>query len=353
MKWVKALSREKHELLVYSLSDGKSDSYSELSNVSLLQQNINRDSIRSDKLFNKLSYFSAASSLKKAIKEFNPDILHAHYASSYGLLGALSGFHPFVLSVWGSDVYEFPSNFIKRAILKYNLSKADKILSTSHAMVGQVNRYTSDQIEVIPFGIDVDDFKPIKVDSLFPEGSMVIGTVKALETIYGIDYLIKAFKLLVDNLPEVQLKLLIVGSGSKEKELKELVSSLGLDQHTVFTGSVPHDKVCHYLNMLDVYVALSIMESFGVAVLEASSCEIPVVVSHVGGLPEVVDDGSTGFVVNRRDENDAYNAINKLVNDSELRIRMGKSGRARVLEKYDWKVNVDNMLQVYHQIFSS
>ena len=144
-----------------------------------------------------------------------------------------------------------------------------------------------------------------------------------------------------------------MGSGSKEKELKELVSSLGLDQHTLFTGSVPHDKVCQSLNMLDVYVALSNMESFGVAVLEASSCEIPVVVSRVGGLPEVVDNGSTGFVVNSKDEKDACEAISKLVNDSELRIKMGKSGRARVLEKYDWKVNVDNMLHVYQQVLSS
>src|SRR4030042_230985 len=82
-----------------------------------------------------------------------------HDILSYGFIGALSGFHPFIISVWGSDVYDFPYRSIfHKILLKHNLSKADIILSTSHAMADQVRKFTHKNILVTPFGIDLKRF---------------------------------------------------------------------------------------------------------------------------------------------------------------------------------------------------
>ena len=85
----------------------------------------------------KILYFRFLPKLKLILKRFKPDILHAHYASSYGLIGALSNYRPFIVSVWGSDIYSFPKEgLLKRKILQFVLKKSDVICSTSYAMAG-------------------------------------------------------------------------------------------------------------------------------------------------------------------------------------------------------------------------
>ena len=92
--------------------------------------------------------------------------MHAHYASSYGLIGSLMNFSPFVLSVWGSDVFEFPKlGIINKLVLKYNFFKADKILSTSNIMAKEIQLYTNKDIEVIK--IELVGTKPDK-QGIFP-----------------------------------------------------------------------------------------------------------------------------------------------------------------------------------------
>jgi glycosyltransferase involved in cell wall biosynthesis len=296
----------------------------------------------------KLRYLTAFPKLRKLIDQFRPDILHAHYASSYGLLGALSGFHPFILSVWGSDIFSFPNrSSLHRNMLRFNLAKADKVLSTSHVMARETQRYTTQCITVTPFGVNLDEFREKPVDSLFEPGDLVIGTVKALEQTYGIPYLIQAFKVVCRRYPDLPLKLLIVGGGSMRVALQGLVDDLGLHERVTWTGKVPYDEVSRYHNMLSISVFPSNSESFGVAAIEASACGRPVVVSDVGGLPEVVEDGVTGLVVPARDVRALAEAIGQLVLDEALRRRMGGAGRERVRERYNWNDCVRQMIDIY------
>ena len=267
-------------------------------------------------LYGKFKYFEALPAVKRIIKNFKPDILHAHWATSYGLIGALTGFHPFILSVWGADVFDFPGkSILHRKIVEFNLRKADRILSTSEIMAKETLRYTDKPITVTPFGIDTGIFRSRIVENIFERDSIVIGTIKTLEKKYGIDILINAFSIVKKNNPGLKLKLLIVGGGSEEESLRQLTRDLNVDADTVFTGKIRYDDVVSYYNMLDVYVAVSVLdsESFGVAVLEASACEKPVIVSDVGGLPEVVENGVTGIVVKVKDIDATAAAIERLI----------------------------------------
>ncbi|MCI7165244.1 MAG: glycosyltransferase [Butyricimonas virosa] len=301
--------------------------------------------------WNKLRYLFSIKKIKKIIREIQPDILHAHYASSYGLLGALCNFHPYIISVWGTDVFDFPRfSSLHRFSFQFALNKADIILSTSHIMAEETQKYTSKTILETPFGIDPKVFYNRKYDRDFKE--IVIGTVKTLDPKYGIDILILAFKLLCEEIRSVSLKLYIVGEGEQRGELEKLV---GENNNVIFMGHQSHEKIPILLNRMDIYAALSKFdsESFGVAIIEASACELPVVVSDVGGLPEVVSDGETGIVVGKNDIQGAKEALKELVLNHKLREKMGKAGRDYVLKRYTWDDNVNLMMSIYKRILEN
>ena len=111
---------------------------------------------------------------------------------------------------------------------------------------------------------------------VYKRQSLVIGTIKTLEKRYGIEFLIRAFANIKRKNPN-KIKLLICGKGTLLDELKNLTVELGVQDDTIFTGYINHDQVQFYHNKLDIYVAPSLEESFGVAVLEASACNKPVV----------------------------------------------------------------------------
>ncbi len=302
-----------------------------------------------------LGYFLNAPFVRGVIRTIRPTLVHAHYASGYGTLGRLAGFHPLVVSVWGADVYDFPrKSAVHKWLILRNLASADRVLSTSQVMAVETQKYTEKEIDVTPFGVELDQFEPRAEASIFGREDIVIGTVKTLDPKYGIEFLIRAFRLVKDRHPNLRLKMLIVGTGPDESRLKKLAVELGVMQDAVFVGHIEYREVPRYHNMLSVSVFVSVKhsESFGVAVIEASACGKPVVVANVGGLPEVVEDGVTGFVVEPRNPEQTANAIEKLVLDESLRRRMGERGKRRVARLYNWTENVNEMLRIYRAVIA-
>lgn len=352
MKWAKSISEQNISVCIFSIHRPDQNLYTEYPNIQLHSLNIDREvQFKGEADHSKLSYLKAIKVIRLIINDFKPDILHSHYASSYGLLGALVKFHPFIISVWGSDVFSFPKrSFMHKLMLKYVFFSCDTILSTSENMKLETQQFTKKNIQVTPFGIDTNLFRPIKNLHLFREDDLVIGTIKSLEKNYGIEYLVKSFKILKDKYPLANLKLLLVGQGSEEKHLKSLVHSLGIKEDTVFTGYVPHSEIQNYHNILDIYVAVSLEESFGVSVLEASACMKPVVVSNVGGLPEVVQNGRTGFIVEKKNIESLVDALEKLFLNQNLRLSFGENGREMVKTRFNWSDCISQMISIYESI---
>ena len=304
-----------------------------------------------------LGYFTNAWRARELLTRWRPDVVNAHYASGYGTTAALCGVRPVLLSVWGSDVYDFPyENALKGRLIRGNLRRATAIASTSQAMARQVHRLTPErgEIAVTPFGVDFARFRPDP--SRRADGVLTIGIVKSLAPKYGVDLLLRAFAGLIND-AEVQAmpmpcRLLVVGGGPQRTELEALAGELGIASRTEFAGAVAHADVPAWLNRFDVYAAPSRLdsESFGVAVIEASACALPVVVTDVGGLPEVVCEGETGLVVPRDDVPALQAALKRLLLDAALRARLGRAGRARVEREYEWGHCVDLMERCLEQV---
>ncbi|ODT65277.1 MAG: group 1 glycosyl transferase [Pelagibacterium sp. SCN 63-23] len=310
-----------------------------------------------------LGYFRNVPALRRLLAEEKPDLLNAHYASGYGTTMRLSGFAPTLLSVWGSDVYDFPRKSpLHRWWVRGNLMAADQVASTSHIMAKQTLQVAPGlgQIAITPFGVETSQFVPTDDRVKAPDAPIVIGSVKTLAPKYGIDTLINAVALLIDDLkvdrPDLasRIRLRLVGGGPQADALKALAMERGIAGVSEFRGSVAHREIPAQLQDLDIYAALSRLdsESFGVAILEAGACGLPVVVSDAGGLPEVVLNGETGIVVPRNSPAAAAEALRKLVLDRGLHQRIGIAGRNHVATRYEWNSCVGAMIALYERVIS-
>lgn len=334
--WVRGLAPHLSRVLVYSFARPAGDWYRALENVEVASLGVSARSIgRSSFDPRKLRYLLARREIERLAERFAPDLVHAHFASSYGLAGARVGRHPLVVSVWGSDVFRFPrTSWLHRRWLTRVLATADGILATSRASAEALRAYTKKDVTVLPFGVDVDRFAPRSLGRE-PKDVLTVGAVKHLERDYGIDVLIRAFARLHRD-REGTLRLVVAGEGSERKRCRALVTSLGLDGVVELVGRIEHASVPDFLARCDVIANPSRFESFGVSVLEAGAAGLPVVATRVGGLPEIVEHEKTGLLVPSDDEVALAGALARLLDDEELRNRLGAEARKRIASRYDF-----------------
>ena len=297
-----------------------------------------------------LSYVKLLFAARQRLRLLAPDVLHAHYTVTHGAIAAFSRFHPVALSAWGTDVIEpdtGPVGWLLRMLNRYAISRADLVCSTSAFMRERIRQIVQQRkdIKLVPFGVDADRFSPVpdqREDRHCAE--FRIGFVKTLKLKYGPDVLIRAMPLVAQSVPSARL--LLAGSGPLETSLRRLVRDLGVADRINFLGRLPHEQIPSLMRSFDVLINCTIVpESFGVVILEASACGIPVVATRVGGVPEVCRDGETGLLVEPNDSNALAQAVVRLATDPELRRSMGESGRRFVLDNYVWQENVTLMLQ--------
>lgn len=293
-------------------------------------------------------YLRALPVFRKRLEAFSPDVLNAHYATGYGTLARRAGFSRVLLSVWGSDVYDFPrKSVVHRHIVVRNLRAAAAIASTSERMALRVRALCPGlpRLYITPFGVNTQVFVPgAQADG---DGKLVFGIVKALELKYGVDVLLRAFALAQPQLSGMDTHLEIYGGGSCGQALERLAVQLGIASRVRFYGAVPHEQVPGILRKLDVFCTPSVSdsESFGVAAVEALSCGVPVIAGAVDGFKEVLRDGQTGFLVPPGDAAALADRMVTLAQNPVLRKQMGAAGRADVQARFEWVDCVSRMEQ--------
>lgn len=329
VKIVNSLAELGHTVTLYSLPNHRDIDHAIIEKVSVVY-------------LAKSGYMQNHRQLRQLLNASGAQVLYAHYATGYGTLARRTGFHPTVLAVWGSDVYDFPQKSPFHALLvRRNLSFADAIFSTSFAMAKRTKAYTDKEITVTPFGVDLSEFFPASAHK--QEGFPVrIGFLKGVSEKYGIRHLIEAFAMLMDHLPNVPLQLAVYGGGNQLNEMKQLAAALKIEANVIFYGQIPHAQAADALRTMDIFCVPSTLdsESFGVSAVEAMACGLPCIVSDVDGLQEVTRHGVTGLTVPRSNPVVLCEALEKLIQDPVLCCQMGQAGRKRVEELYDWRQNI-------------
>lgn len=290
--------------------------------------------------FVKLKYLFKFISVKSIIDTIRPDIISVHFASSYGVVAALSSIKNYTLSVWGSDVYDFPKRSIfHKLLIKFALYRASQIFSTSQAMAIETHKYTNKPIEITPFGVDCNLFNPDKRTRKIDDKKFIVGTVKTLSPKYGISTLLKAVSIVRRKFSDMNLELRIAGKGSHEAVYKKLADNLGISDITKWLGFISQEDAAREWANMDCAIipseSESESESFGVSAVEAQACGIPVIISDIPGLMEATKPEETSLVIKRGDAQELAEKIIILLKDEEKRKELGSRGRAFVVKTYE------------------
>jgi glycosyltransferase involved in cell wall biosynthesis len=238
------------------------------------------------------------------------------------------------------------------------LKTADAILVSSrdyaeHSSFASV----ADRAVELPFGVDEQRFIPFVGAGLAPaltdraptRGAttiLFVGGMDKAHAFKGIDILLRA----IEKLSNVEL--VLVGDGDLRKSYEKQAKDLGIAKRCNFVGKLDEKELIAKYQSVDLLVlpSLSGAEAFGLVALEAQSCSTPVVASDLPGVRTVVSNNETGILVPPSDVQVLSDAISHLINDHELRLRMGENARRRVIEKFTWKKHMDGLMKVYMQL---
>ncbi len=306
----------------------------------------------------KFDYLINLSLVKKIINSLQPDLIHAHYATSYGLLAAINSSRiPLIISTWGSDIIEFANiSFIHRALISKVLSGATKIMATSKFLKKKTSELiTCDHkpyIYVTPFGIDTSIFNGDEnhLMSKNIEGKTInFFYAKSLEKYYNHLFVFEAIATMKKNFPNVNIKLTLAGEGSLKPQFEDAIANLGIQENVEFKGLASQNEVVEILKNTDLVLMPSISESYGVFALEAQAMGVPVVVSDAGGLPEVVLEGKTGFIIPLKEKGRFFDVLACLIKNRELRLKMGINGIRFVKNNF----SVEKCMKIVDEIYGT
>ena len=295
--------------------------------------------------------------LKKIISDIKPDVVHAHSVEDTALMGAISGFHPFVVTPWGSDVLVAPrESRMSKWRVKYSLKRADLITCDAEHIKGPLIELGADprKIKIICFGVDVQKFKPGVInESLRKElgitNSPVVITSRRLDPNCDIVSLIKAIPLVLAEIPEASF--VIIGKGSEEDRLKELAKALKISERVRFIGWVPHDELPRYLNSADVYVSTALSDAgIAASTAEAMACGLPVIITDFGDNRKWVEDGVNGFLIPLRAPEVLASRIIHLLKHEDDRKKFGQANRQIIEERNNWAKEMEKMGHLYQEL---
>ncbi len=343
IKWCKYFTEKQHDVHVVSFVAGNIEHV----NVHIL----NSIDISEASDIKKIKYLLFSNKVKRTVDLIAPDIINVHYASSYGAVAALANLKNYILSLWGSDIYEFPNRgSIHRFLLKYSLSKATHLFSTSYAMANEASKYTDREIHITPFGVDLDLFNPQKRNR--NDSTFVIGLVKGLSSVYGIHVLLQAYAQVRKELPDITMELRIAGEGEDKASLMRLADNLGISHEIQWLGYISQESAAKEWANMDIAVIPSLEESFGVSAIEAQACGTPLIVSDAPGLLEVTANGKSAMVVARSNVAQLSRAIIELYLNENKRKQMSHIGRVFVEQHYEYNACF-NRIESFYKLFTT
>jgi N-acetyl-alpha-D-glucosaminyl L-malate synthase BshA len=307
-------------------------------------------------LFQYQPYESAlASKMVDVVKFEKLDLLHVHYAIPHASAALMAksilreqGIRvPFITTLHGTDITLVGRDPSYRPVVEYSLNHSDGITSVSSHLKEETlhNFKLRRTIEVIPNFIDFSRFKKTNKEhfkkAIAPHGEKIVMHVSNFRKVKRVEDVVLMFDRVLARIPS---KLILVGDGPERINAEKMCRDLNITEHVRFLGK--QDAIEDLLAIADLFVLPSEQESFGLAALEAMACEVPVISSNAGGIPEININGETGFLSNVGDVEDmANNAIYTL--EDEARLNQFKKNAFAQARRFD----IINILPVYEAYY--
>ena len=300
----------------------------------------------------------AVHQVRALVKEFRPDLVHAHYAGVNGLVAALVGFRPLVVTAWGSDIVLVGRSPIRGHAVRWTLTRADLITcDAEHLRRSMMDMGVgSGKIVRINFGTDLNVFSRREEvrdlrKGLGLNGLPVVISTRNLYRIYNVELLLSAVPGVLARTGAATF--LIVGTGPEEDRLRRLAESLGVAARVRFIGRVGQAELAYYLSVADVYVSTALSDGgLAASTAEAMACELPVVVTDIGENGKWVANEENGFLVPTDDPAALADRIAFLLEHEAVRREFGKRNRSVIAERNSFGVEMGKMDAVYHRLLT-
>ncbi len=295
------------------------------------------------------------------IKKHKIDLIHAHLAHYPGFSAVLAGLltkKPVIITTQGGDLLDYAETgqyaSLLRPILIYTLSHANLVHAVSRYTMRMAKTLGAKKMILIPNGVDIEQFHPRASNldlkkKLGIKGEKIVLSVSRLTPKNGLSFLIRAAALINKKIPNV--KFIIVGSGSEEKNLKKLTSQFKIDKNIIFTGYVPHEQIPEFMSIADVFLRPSVAEGFGIVFIEAMAAGIPVIATRVGGIIDIIQAGENGVLVEPKNSSQIADAIVKLLKNASLASELSRVGRKYVEQTYSWNIIFDKVKKMYAHFY--
>jgi len=301
------------------------------------------------------SNLALAAKMVEVVELYGVDVLHVHYALPFAAsaylarqllkprsLGVVTTLHGTDITVVGIE----PAYY---RITQFSIQSSDRVTAVSRFLKERAEESfgITRPIDVIYNFVDPEVFKPRRRAGLrlAPPQSRVLMHVSNFRKVKNIPIVIQVF---AEVRKKLQAKLVMVGDGPEKPAAEQQVRELGIERDVLFLGN--QDAMEELLPLADVFLLPSSSESFGLVALEAMSAGVPVVASNVGGLPEVIEHGATGYLHDPTHVAGFVASVLKLLANDPLRRAMGRRGRLRARQRFSTDEMVDRYIQVYDSL---
>ena len=299
---------------------------------------------------------------RKLVRKIKPDILHAHYIFVNGLLAALSGFHPLILTAWGSDILVDPHKSpIHRYTVRFALKRADSVTTTSRYLDEYIRRefnVSPNKIKRISWGLDPNVFQKGYLNEVriltknldINDDSFTVISPREMSEHYGIEFIVKSIPYVIEKYPNSCFIFLrgFAMSTSYENKLRTMAENLGVKEYTRFVSRrLEPEEMAIYYNMCKVLISIPRTDQFGLCIAEGATCGVIPIVGNLEVYREYLTDGENAFFVDRENPKDIAEKVIHCIEHPELKERFYGINRKTVEEKLDWNKNAPRMEELY------
>ncbi len=277
------------------------------------------------------------------------DVVHAHTPTPFlaDIATITAGPRPVVMTSHSGSMAKGTGGAADALVWTYErwvqprvFARADTVIGVSPVALA----HRDGDVDLVPPGVDTNHFTPRRVASSLDV--TYVGRVQRSSRWKGIQVLIDSFPQILAQVPSARL--VLVGDGDDLPSVRSRAAELGIDEHVVWRGALSGDELvrAYQQSAIVVLPSLTESESFGMTLIEALACGVPVVGSDVGGIPYVIRDGVDGLLVPPGDVDGLAHALSALLTDAPRRTRMGVEGRAAAVSRWDWKHSTSKNLKI-------
>lgn len=308
--------------------------------------------------FRSMPLISERSHFKKVVKEFKPDIIHSGYVWQVGILAANSGFHPHLSMPWGSDILTEPDkSYFRRRLVKKVMETCDHVQCDAEFVKKKIMADYSqpaEKISVFPWGIDLNQFR--KSDKTqarrklrLDEDKFIVLFNRYFEPVYGVNYLLDAYRDFSSGKEDVMMLMLSDGSG--KNDVLRYITEKGLDEKVQLIGRVPNHELPDFLNAADVYVSPSLSDGTSLSLLEAMACGTGMIVTDVPAIKEWIN-SDNGLMVKKGSSAEIKTALEEYYINRELVNTHGRKNIEISAARADWDKNYLKLKEIYNNLLN-